>query len=164
MELGALVCAPRQPGCDACPVRRHCAAHRQGRINQIPNTGKRARTTTRHFIALVAQQKGRILVRQRPPGVVNAQLWEFPNFELGNGSDLNRAIKKTWGIAPASIQPFCTVKHSITRYRITLEVFQAELKTPPGKTRQLGRWLTRRELEQLAFASAHKKILARLSP
>lgn len=164
MELGALVCTPRQPECNACPVRRYCIAHRTGRINQIPNTGKRARSTTRHFIALVAQRKGRFLVRQRPPGMVNAQLWEFPNFEILNGLDLNRAIKRIWGIAPASIQPLCMVKHSITRYRITLEAFRADLRTPSGKILKLGRWLTRGELERLAFASAHKKILARLSP
>ena len=164
MELGALICAPKQPKCNACPVRRYCVAHRTGRISQIPNFRKRARSTTRHFIALVAQRKRRFLVRQRPPGGVNEQLWEFPNFELLNGSDLNRTIKRTWGIAPASLQPLCMIKHSITRYRITLQAFRAQLKMPPGKTRQLGRWLTRTELEQLAFASAHKKILARLSP
>jgi A/G-specific adenine glycosylase len=31
MELGALVCTARSPGCDACPVRRHCAWRLAGR-------------------------------------------------------------------------------------------------------------------------------------
>src|SRR5262249_47457505 len=31
MELGATVCAPRQPRCDACPLRRSCWAHQTGR-------------------------------------------------------------------------------------------------------------------------------------
>ena len=34
------------------------------------------------------ENRGTFLVRQRPEGVVNAHLWEFPNIEL-NGSPLN---------------------------------------------------------------------------
>ena len=33
MELGALVCKPRQPLCSACPIQRMCLAHGTGRLN-----------------------------------------------------------------------------------------------------------------------------------
>jgi hypothetical protein len=63
-----------------------------------------------------------------------------------------------------SSNPLCTIKHSITRYRITLEAWQAELaRIPPGRRLALqGEWRPLAELHHLAFTSAHKKILARL--
>ncbi|MEM7495079.1 MAG: A/G-specific adenine glycosylase [Myxococcota bacterium] len=36
IELGALVCKPRQPLCHACPLRRCCLAYAQGRVDQFP--------------------------------------------------------------------------------------------------------------------------------
>src|SRR5208282_4480519 len=67
----------------------------------------------------------RFLVRQRPAGVVNAHLWEFPNAE-GNDSSVKEVFKAIFGIVPPALQPLGTVKHSITRYRITLEAFRAQ--------------------------------------
>ncbi len=37
MELGALICTPRQPRCEICPVARLCLARRENRIGEIPN-------------------------------------------------------------------------------------------------------------------------------
>ncbi|TAK96061.1 MAG: A/G-specific adenine glycosylase, partial [Verrucomicrobia bacterium] len=83
MELGALVCTPRSPDCAACPVKEFCIARKRNLQVQIPNSGKRAKTTERRFIAFVVDRGGKFLVRQRPDGVVNAHLWEFPNVEVG---------------------------------------------------------------------------------
>ena len=121
-------------------------------LNELPNLGKRAAATTRRFAAFVVKQNGRFLVRQRPAGVVNAHLWEFPNVEIDSGRSSSgqsvrsypaRALSRLTsaatiqepdhriasaaeqlGFKPYKLTPLCTVKHSITRYRITLEAFQ----------------------------------------
>ena len=36
MELGATICTPRSPRCDACPVRAACAARAAGTVDDIP--------------------------------------------------------------------------------------------------------------------------------
>lgn len=65
-------------------------------------------------------------------------------------------------IKPAALEKLGTVKHSITRYRITLEAYRVHLsskpKAPPGV------WRTLAECESLAFTSAHKKIRSKLMP
>jgi hypothetical protein len=61
--------------------------------------------------------------------------------------------------------PLCCIKHSITRYRITLEAWGAKLstgKSPAANSALPGQWRTLRQLHRLAFTSAHKKILGRL--
>ena len=162
MELGALVCTPRNPQCEICPVSKLCIAFRENRVEELPNPGKRVTVTARHFVALVIERNGRFLVRQRPAGIVNAHLWEFPNVEILNGKlDPKLTAKNIPGIASSGIRPFCIVKHSITRYRITLEAFIARLNDSAAKTD--GFWKTPAQLQQLAFSAAHKKVLNKLT-
>jgi A/G-specific adenine glycosylase len=161
MELGALICTPRSPDCPVCPVRKHCVAFRQNRQDELPNLGQRAKTTERRFIAFVIQRNGKFLARQRPAGGVNGHLWEFPNVEVGaRVSNPQRAATNDLQLDPATTEPFCIIKHSITRYRITLEAWLARPATTLNKIP--GRWLTPNQLHRLAFTSAHKKILARI--
>jgi A/G-specific adenine glycosylase len=159
MELGALICTPRDPKCDACPIACHCFAFRKKRIDEFPNLGKRVVPTARRFAAFVVENRGSFLVRQRPEGVVNAHLWEFPNIEL-NGAPIKAAAREVLGFAPKDLQPLCTIKHTITRYRITLEAFRIGM--PDRKSTSPSHWLPLSELHRLSFPSAHKKILASL--
>ena len=163
MELGALVCTPRQPRCGVCPIATDCAAYQQGRILELPSLNRRVRATPRRFVAFVAQRRGLFLVRQRPAGVVNAHLWEFPNLELApNDSDLKRAARIALSVRPRALEPLATIKHSITRYRITLEAYRVTSGQTDGFPAVKGRWLGRSRLNHLAFTSAHKQILQRL--
>jgi A/G-specific adenine glycosylase len=217
MELGALVCTPQNPQCRICPVKKLCVAFRENRVEELPNLGKRATATARRFLAFVVEREGRFLVRQRPAGVVNAHLWEFPNVEVaagmlpavelgfqpggknfakfrrvnnpGNRPD-GRMPSSTAGRRPAATlpvlaakkaglrlldtKPLCTVKHSITRYRITLEAWCVKFGGPSSATPKIlgtrrtrpsgnnGVWRTPAKLDLLALTAAHKKILTHL--
>ncbi len=167
MELGALICTPRSPQCLLCPVQTLCVAFKESRTEELPNLGKREAATARRFIAFVVEHNGKLLVRQRPAGVVNAHLWEFPNVEvgarLGEPQELLAEFDVLRVTDPRSVklEPLCTVKHSITRYRITLEAFKVSLKQSPAKMD--GVWKTPAQLSALAFTSAHKKVLGALA-
>ena len=157
MELGALVCTPRNAQCLICPVQKLCVAFKEGRTDELPNLGKRETATARHFLAFAVECDGKFLVQQRPVDVVNAHLWEFPNVEItGTKTDAEATFLKLFGVKPKAIQPLRTVKHSITRYRITLEAFSVSLAKRPTKT--TGRWLAPADFDLLAFSSAHKKL------
>ena len=166
MELGALVCTPRSPQCLVCPVKKFCVAFKQGRTEELPNLGKRAAATARRFIAFAIECEGKFLVRQRPAGVVNAQLWEFPNVEVGarlvDPQEIFAELDapRLTDLRAEKLAPLCTVKHSITRYRITLEAFFVSIHQAPAKA--IGIWKTPAQMEKLAFTSAHKKILSRI--
>jgi adenine-specific DNA glycosylase len=179
MELGALVCAPRNPQCQICPVKSLCVAFKEDRTTELPNLGKRDAATARRFVAFAIENNGKFLVRQRPDGVVNAHLWEFPNIEVnGDKPEAREIFKATFGIKPGNLKPLQTVKHSITRYRITLETFLVHLggmsstnpilkkpeRGPRGTwpSKSGGVWKTPAQMERLAFTSAQKKVLGKL--
>ena len=163
MELGALVCKPKQPECSRCPLQEDCQAKRLGRIDRLPNLGKRTKAVARQFSAFVAWQGERVLVRQRPGGVVNAHLWEFPNIEELNGGvgETERALQ-CLGWRPRELATLCTVQHSITRFRIRLTAYLVHSpRAATGRT-AAGRWLLLEEVEKLALPSAHRQILTAL--
>jgi len=156
MELGALACTPRNPQCKICPAKKLCIAFKENRVEELPNLGKRETATARRFVAFVFERNGRFLVRQRPAGVVNAHLWEFPNAEVNRAKlDMPRIFKSQFGGVPETISPLCKVKYSITRYRITLEAYTASSnKVSPAS----GIWKTPVQMRRLAFTAAHKKL------
>ena len=175
MELGALICTPRQPGCQICPAHRLCVAFKTARQEKLPNLGKRTAASQRHFVAFVVERRGRLLVRQRPGGVVNAHLWEFPNVEIGlRLCEPSPAPAHKLGFKLTGTKPLCTIKHSITRYRITLDAYRASFggssSARPKILRRRGTlpsessgvWLPPAQLRKLAFTAAHKKILNQL--
>ena len=157
MELGALVCTPRNPQCLICPAKGICTAFKENRTAELPSLGERQTATARHFIAFVIEHNEKFLVRQRPKGVVNAHLWEFPNVETNDAKPNEASVAKDFfGIAPMNLEHLRTVKHSITRYRITLNAYSATFHKKPAKIE--GVWKSPAQMRQLAFTAAHKKL------
>ena len=160
MELGALVCAPRQPRCTACPLRWICFARRRDRVGEFPGFKARRSATRRRFLAFLVQRNGCFLARRRPDGGVNARLWEFPNVEIAPGEKNPASAAAPFLLAGPA--PLCRVRHSITRSRIVLEAYRAQLPGRAAEAAAPGVWRTPAQLERLAFTSAHRKILAAL--
>jgi A/G-specific adenine glycosylase len=143
-------------------VQALCVACKEARTGELPNLGKRQEATARRFFAFIIEHQGKFLVRQRPAGVVNAHLWEFPNVEVGMKSGDPAEVLAELDSAPfpresdVKLKPLTTVKHSITRYRITLEAFAVSLNEKPAKVK--GVWIAPAKFNSLAFSSAHKKL------
>lgn len=154
MEMGALVCTPRQPDCSGCPLSECCVAHRSNRVEDFPHTAPRPQTIQRRFIAFIVEREHKFLVQQRPEGVVNAGFWEFPNIEIDLKTTNLTTVSRPFQIeGPA---PLCTLRHSITRYRIQLEAYRAD-------TSKNGTWKSLPQLRRLPMTAAHKKILRHLA-
>jgi A/G-specific adenine glycosylase len=87
MELGAVVCLPRDPLCTACPIAEHCKAHRQGSQNEVPaKRAKPAMVSLEHSL-LVIRNRGRILLA---PGSRVRGFWDLP--EPFKGARLTRRV------------------------------------------------------------------------
>ncbi|MFD0716568.1 A/G-specific adenine glycosylase [Paenibacillus sp. GCM10027626] len=83
MELGALVCTPKSPGCLTCPVMAHCEGRMAGKEHILPIKTKakppRPETRIAALIAGTGERAGQLLVRQRPESGLLAQMWELPH-------------------------------------------------------------------------------------
>ncbi len=139
MELGATICTPRSPRCDACPVRAHCEAFRTGRVSLFPEPVKRKAVPHHYRYALIARRGDALWLRQRSEDEMLGGLWGFVLSE-----------SKPEGVR---LEP---VQHAYTHFRITAApVLVAE---PPSE----GQWIDPAAQERLPLSKLDHKILARV--
>jgi len=77
-------------------------------------------------------------------------------------AELKQNAQTLLGISARALEPLCTIKHSITRYRITLEVFRFKPERASDPALSQGHWLSLSQIRALPLASAHGRILQRL--
>ncbi|MEO0652483.1 MAG: A/G-specific adenine glycosylase, partial [Planctomycetota bacterium] len=75
MELGAVLCSPREPRCLLCPVQSLCVARERGLERSLPLPKERPPTIEVELEVLVVRDDERLLLRQRPPEGRMAGLW-----------------------------------------------------------------------------------------
>lgn len=163
MELGATVCTPKKPRCPACPVRSFCRAEKNHAAESFPVTIKKAPPTALHFQTLVLVQDRSFLMRQAPEDARwNQGLWEFPRREISDPvglmknqqpqdvdkhHDHNLVSNGEWEFANDFIKSteaethwkhLGSIRHSITRYKITLQLYMKQLDwlQKPATTRR----------------------------
>ena len=161
MELGATVCTPTSPRCDECPWQQTCAAKARGQIERFPETAARPKVEQRYFATALLRHQGRWLVRQRPTGIVNAGYWEFPNLELPDNTEPRTALAQWLGIPLQQLEAAGTLRHAITRYRMTQHLYRADV--PRAVALESARWVSPAELAELALTGPHRRLAATLT-
>ncbi|MFA4862458.1 MAG: NUDIX domain-containing protein, partial [Bacteroidales bacterium] len=88
MELGALVCKPKQPLCTECPIRQKCYAYLNHLTTELPYINRAKPSKTRFFHYLVIQSKDEhqnyIWLRKRTGDDIWKNLYDFPLIEAGS--------------------------------------------------------------------------------
>lgn len=94
MELGAILCTPRSPQCEACPLGGHCLARRNGTVDQRPVKQGRTAQTPRYFHYLhLTDAAGRTAIYRRDGKDIWKGLYEFPLIE-------SQTADTTWETLP----------------------------------------------------------------
>jgi len=166
MELGSLVCMPADPQCDVCPVAVLCAAREAGLQDSIPQAARKTKYTDLYEAAVVVRKNGRVLLRQCAEGERWAGLWDFPRFELENENplrvddELAHKVRALTGVAVLPGSLLQTIKHSVTRYRITLACYEARYQSGRVRSsrRRVVRWVRPAELADLPLCTTGRKL------
>jgi A/G-specific adenine glycosylase len=166
MELGSLVCTPKTPACDACPAFDLCPTRAQGLQAAIPPPKKKTRYTEVREVAAVVRRRGKILLRQCLPDERWSGLWDFPRFGVKavKAAALRREVidrlRRQTGVEAELGDKLTTVKHGVTRFRITLDCYQAAYVRRAKGARPAGplRWVRPSELDGLPLSVTGRKI------
>jgi A/G-specific adenine glycosylase len=156
MELGALVCTPRAPACERCPLASDCAARRTGRQGEIPARASPAPRKDLHAVSLLAADaRGRLLVERRPARGLWAGLWQAPTIESDRPIPAERAAE-VFGVARE-----CLIGHDafvwMTTHRAVRFVVYRSGSAPAALA---GReWVSTRALLSRALGSAQRRVL-----
>jgi A/G-specific adenine glycosylase len=157
MDLGATVCRPRLPRCEACPWQSACIAHAAGSAERLPRRAARRERPVRRGVAfLLTRQDGAILFQRRPASGLLGGLHELPGSPWLAGplrlpASLEHApVAADWRLAR---EP---VIHGFTHFVLELTLAEARTERPlPGL------WCPPHRLHELALPTVMKKLLHR---
>lgn len=164
MELGALVCTPKNPACMLCPVQKHCRAFHLGIEGQLPiKTKNKKQKRIPYYVCLVQDEQNRYLVQQRPDQGLLANLWEFPmvSLEEVNPNKMLPWFERAYGLRLDIDDPIDQVKHVFSHVIWELQVAKGRVVTGSlDNPRAL--FVTREEMGKLPFPVSHQKIMKHL--
>ncbi|MGE0488172.1 MAG: A/G-specific adenine glycosylase [Vulcanimicrobiota bacterium] len=163
MELGALVCRPRQPKCRQCPLRNGCLARRLGLAESIPPPRKKRETVDVLRVAAQVEQAGELLLVRAPQGLFE-KMWVPPSVDIDHPEAAEVKLEQLFSSwARVRVGPLLgEVRHGITFRRIRCLVYQVEL-TANGVAEGETRWVPRHRLADTPLPSFAHKVL-RLTP
>ncbi len=170
MELGALVCTPRRPGCERCPVHGHCRALAENRVAERPLLRPRPETIRITMACVILCHRGRVYVQRRLPDDVWGGLWEFPGGRIKPGETpavaARRELMEETAFQAGPLRPFRTVTHCYTKYRVTLHAFFARLAQesdiPELNAATTYRWTDLAGLSAFPFPAGHRQLVGHL--
>lgn len=168
MELGALVCKPKQPDCSQCPVQKFCRAYNKQLVNEYPKRIKKKRTPLYHVVAGVIQKEGSFLITRRKQDGLLGGLWEFPGGKIEKKEHPEQAcireIKEEVGLNIRIDTHITQIKHAYTHFKIIMDVYLCEYIS--GRVSLDGpvdyRWIAPIEIQEYPFPKANHKFFPEL--
>lgn len=165
MELGALVCLPRQPHCHECPLADQCTAFRHGLQDLIPVRARKRPIARRRELCLVISRGDKVLWLRRSPNGRWPHLWEFPRGAPLPDETLEKAACRIAddlaGVRIHLRQHLGTVRYSVLRERVTVECWHADWRGGRVDCRHHSehRWVPGSEWGALAVSSPQRRLM-----
>ena len=130
IDLGALICLPKKPKCDICPVKKLCRAKNPEVLPNKKSTPRTKRLIERHAFVV---SSGRVLLEQSSTRWRG--MWTLPRLE-----------KQTFG------RPLYRATFPFTRHRVAFVVYR---RATPNRIAQTQQWFE--SIEHIAMPSPHRR-------
>ena len=182
MDLGALICLPKNPRCLLCPLMNDCKARENGTQDLRPVKMPKKEIPQRvHTAAVIVRRIGRerrpigrqspkgdnpphvkVLLAQRPSTGLLGGMWEFPNGRVDADRDpakeLARVLKSGYSLRlgakrKVSIGVF---QHAYTHFKVTVHAFMCD----PSSTSKMKnmKWVALKELNAYPMGKIDRQI------
>jgi A/G-specific adenine glycosylase len=152
MELGATVCTPRQPKCEACPAADLCVARRRGVQDRIPAPRARAARRSVHHHTVVMVRGRRVLLEQRGDDGLWSGMWQTPTVEAEQRLSADQVVRRL-PFAVSGMEACGSFVHQTTHREVSFHVYRGRSRVRSGV------WREPEEMEDLPLSNAHKRVL-----
>ena len=148
MDLGSLVCLPRAPLCESCPLGDCCGAKEHGTQADYPNRGERKTKRQEDLTVFAVRSGDSFLVRRRPEKGLLSGLYELPNRPGHLSQDEIGQALTDLGVRPLGSWEIVSRQHIFTHVVWHMQVvrLRAEQMEVPGYS-----WYTGQEPLPEAF-------------
>lgn len=146
MELGAIICVPKNPKCLICPVSKECVAFQTQTVEQFPQVSKKAKTKSIYATISMIQHptQYKILIQKRGDEGRFAGMWEFPTEETSDKQNTKNSIG--------------SFTHILTHRTIHADVIFKK-STKKFRAAKNQKWISLNEIKEYPFSKMQLKAL-----
>ena len=167
MELGAIICRPKNPKCQECPISLNCTGYLKIQPENYPNPKNYKEKPHHIVVAGVIWSNKLFYIQKRDEKGMLGGRWEFPGgkFEKNETliSALNRKIKEECRVSPMVKEKVGVINHQYSHFSITFHVYNCMEGKKKIKEANLSAWISPEQISQYAFPKANHKIFKIIS-
>ncbi|MEO1016870.1 MAG: A/G-specific adenine glycosylase [Pseudomonadota bacterium] len=161
MELGALICRPKNAQCARCPLSPDCLALRSGLVDEIPAKPKKTPRPERYAVSfMLCHPELGVLFRRRPETGLLAGMIEIPSTTW---RETPYASKEWLAAAPVVLRDWTIssdqVRHIFTHLALNLEIARATTEEVEVADKMGGFWCPTSQFGTLALPTLTRKVL-----
>jgi len=164
MDLGRIICKPKNPQCMICPVCNYCKAFIKKKVHLYPHIKNKIKIPIHHVVVGIIIKNNQFLISKRLTTGMLPNLWELPGGKLMNNEipecGLKREILEETGLKINIKKHIGKVKHQYSHFKINIDLFICNFQAgnPRALKSQKIQWITRNQIKDFAFPSATHKL------
>jgi A/G-specific adenine glycosylase len=170
MDLGTVICVPKNPRCLLCPLMKICESCKNGTQEIRPVL--KPKKAVPHYVhaAAVVSRVGNpayVLLAKRPSKGLLGGMWEFPNarVEADPAKELIKVLNAAYSLKvrierSRNEETLGVIQHAYTHFKVTVHAFRCEPVSIP-KNKNL-KWVRITELNDYPMGKVDRQIAASL--
>ncbi len=170
MDLGALICTPKKPSCNVCPLQKHCIAFTLDTelVHLFFKPVNKKIPLEVIGVGIVLSKDGKVLIDQRLNDGLLGGMWEFPGGKQEPGElievTIARELMEELGIEIEVGPHLITFDHSYSHKKLKFVVHLCFLLSgePQPIACQEVRWIYTEAFEKYPFPAANAKMISAL--
>lgn len=143
MDLGALICTPKNPKCNDCPWRECCQSANFHDVENIPQRRRLKKNEKNGFVYLIINSAGQIFIRKRTEKGLLSGLYEFPWSEKQVYAEAENTGK--------------SISHVFTHFKLVLQIYKIQIETPDTE----GLFIRTEDLSKYPVSTLMRKVAAK---
>ena len=161
MDLGAMICTPKNPKCSCCPVSAYCEAHECHTEHILPvNIKPRTKNETELITAVIKYGDRYLMIKNREGLLKN--LYGLIQYEVQSPAAFEDTFYENYGISVRLTAYGKLVRHVFTHSVWLMQGYLGVISENPEKIIAAHPEInlyTANELEKIAISTAHQKVM-----
>ncbi len=131
MDLGSILCTPKNPKCLLCPIQDSCFSIQNGTVHQLPV--KKIKKFIKHrffYYLFICDRNNNICINKRSTKDIWEGLYDFPLIESKINLSIHEIVDKIWKKFRVIVSPNLVYKleHKLTHQILSIQFLSCQIK------------------------------------